>query len=277
MKIKARQTGLTLIEIMIALLIGAFLLGGVLQIFVNSKQTYRMQENMSRLQENGQYAMGYLSRDIRMAGYWDCMMPSDSNNVTTAMPNPHYIDLEGVEGASGAPDSITLRAAFVRTKTDGCDALTDAGQKKICLDTYTCGTAVTTAVTVASPAAPTNFYADSSSKITYSINSNNLRRVTGPSSGANADIVEGIENMQIVYGVDTDADETANYYVAANTPATWVAADWAKVVSIRITITARTLDDNLTLKTTANPNGRITRDFTSTIALRNRLRYAETP
>ena len=39
MKVKAYQTGFSLIEIMIALLIGAFLLGGVLQIFMGSKQT----------------------------------------------------------------------------------------------------------------------------------------------------------------------------------------------------------------------------------------------
>jgi type IV pilus assembly protein PilW len=80
MKNKTYQTGMTLIEIMIALLIGAFLLGGVLQIFISSKQTYRMQENLSRLQENGRFAMEFLSRDIRMAGYWDCMAPSTANN-----------------------------------------------------------------------------------------------------------------------------------------------------------------------------------------------------
>ena len=63
---------MALIEIMIALLIGAFLLGGVLQIFVSSKQTYRMQEGLSRLQENGRFAMDFLARDIRMAGFWGC-------------------------------------------------------------------------------------------------------------------------------------------------------------------------------------------------------------
>jgi len=53
MKHKTNQTGMTLIEIMVALLIGAFLLGGVLQIFTGSQQTYLMQQNLSRLQENG--------------------------------------------------------------------------------------------------------------------------------------------------------------------------------------------------------------------------------
>ncbi len=78
MKNKPYQTGMTLIEILIALLIGAFLLGGVLQIFVSSKQTNRMQENLSRLQENGRFAMNFLTKDIRMAGYWGVPDPKCS-------------------------------------------------------------------------------------------------------------------------------------------------------------------------------------------------------
>mgnify|MGYP001367911971 CR=1 FL=1 len=243
------QTGMTLIEIMIALLIGAFLLGGVLQVFLGSKQTYRMQENLSRLQENGRFAMEFLSKDIRMVGYWDCMAPSTTNN-----------DISGTEGVAGAPDSITIRAAFARSR-----AVADI-----------CGKAVTAAATVACPqaAAPANFYTDNTSKIAYSINTvnNALQQIT---NCVTTDIVEGIENMQILYGVDTDAVGTANfgtpnYYVPAN--AAWVAADWAKVVSIRITITVRTTDGNLTSATVARPDGRITRNFTSTIALRNRLK-----
>lgn len=251
------QTGMTLIEIMIALLIGAFLLGGVLQVFLGSKQTYRMQENLSRLQENGRFAMEFLSKDIRMAGYWDCMAPSTTNNdTTTPMLTPHYIDLEGSEGAAGAPDSITIRAAFARSH-----ALTD-----------TCGTPVTAAATVACPqaAAPANFYTDNTSKIAYSINTatNALQQIT---NCVTTDIVDGIDDLQILYGVDTDLAGTANYgtpnyYVPAN--AAWVAADWARVVSIRITVRTRTMDGNLT----TTGDGRIRRNFTSTIALRNRLK-----
>jgi type IV pilus assembly protein PilW len=247
MKNKTCQTGLTLIEIMIALLIGAFLLGGVLQIFITSKQTYRMQENLSRLQENGRFAMEFLSKDIRMAGYWDCMKPSSPNNK----------DIMGTE----APDTIILRGAFVRSHAPADD----------------CGTAVIEAATIACPKAadPANFYTDTTSKITYSINSNTLRRATNCVDNANADIVEGIENMKILYGVETDAVGSANYgtpnyYVSANNiPDIDVDGipDWERVVSIRITITARTMDGNLT----ATGDGRIRRDFTSTLAVRNRL------
>lgn len=264
MKIKSRQAGFSLIEIMIALLIGAFILGGLIKLFVNSHKTSRMQENLSRLQENGRFAMEYLSRDIRMAGYWDCMSPSTPNNQ----------DVVGTEGGGAAtPDSITLRAAYARTK-----AAIDP-----------CGTMVTQAATVACPqgAAPANFYADNSSRIIYSIftDANNdkfLHRVTACNDNLDpteADIVEGVENLQILYGIETDATNSAdyftpNYYVTANNIPDLDGngvIDWHRVFSIRVTLTMTTPDTNLVQTTAANPDGRIRRNFTSTIAVRNRL------
>ncbi len=241
MKNRADQSGMTLVEIMIALLIGVFLLGGILQIFVSGKQTNRMQENLSRLQENGRFAIGFLSRDIRMAGFWGCMIPTST-------------EIDGTDGASGAPDSMTLRGAFERT------------------DVWNCGTPVVPAPTISCPklADPANIYTDTTSIITYSIVNNALRRTTNCITTANADVVEGIENMQILYGVDTDPPTpqnkygTPNYYVSANSLS---AADWPKVVSIRITLTARTLEGNLI----PTGDGRIRRNFTSTIVVRNRL------
>ncbi|MDD1610693.1 MAG: prepilin-type N-terminal cleavage/methylation domain-containing protein, partial [Methylococcaceae bacterium] len=64
----APQRGFTLIELMIAMLIGVFLMAGILQIFSSAKQAYRLQENLSRLQENGRFAMDYLTKGVRMAG-----------------------------------------------------------------------------------------------------------------------------------------------------------------------------------------------------------------
>ena len=89
------------------------------------------------------------------------------------------------------------------------------------------------------------------------------------SEGAD-ELVEGIENMQITYGVDTDADGSANQYVDAP-------GNWAQVISVRIVLTLRSIDDNLTAATrTYSYNGanvtdrRLARSFTSTIGLRNR-------
>jgi type IV pilus assembly protein PilW len=199
MKNKPYQTGLSLIEIMIALLIGAFLLGGVLQIFIGSKQTSRMQGNLSRLQENGRFALDFIGRDIRMAGYWGCLTRPSGD-------------------IAGGDSTITLKAAFVTTPS------------------VSCGT------TVDKDAA---YYNDFTSTIIYSIdNANAVLHKCCPTNNGALDLIEGTENMQILYGEDTPVsgiyDGWANYYVPANN-----VVNWEKVVSIRVSLLLRSLDDNL--------------------------------
>jgi type IV pilus assembly protein PilW len=65
---KARK-GFTLVELMVAMTVGLFIAGGILQIFLGSKQSYRATEAMSRLQENGRFALDYMSRDLRQIGF----------------------------------------------------------------------------------------------------------------------------------------------------------------------------------------------------------------
>ncbi|MCD2449273.1 PilW family protein [Methylicorpusculum oleiharenae] len=238
---------MTLIEIMIALLIGAFLLGGILQIFINTKQTYRMQEGLSRLQENGRFAMDFLARDIRMAGYWGCLSPI-SPNVDIAGTNDNTASGDSIDDGT---DTITLKGAFVQIPTGACGGSVD-----------------TTAT----------YYTHASSSITYKINNGTLQQDT---NGENNELIEGIENMQILYGEDTDADGVPNYYVDAAT-----IANMSQVISIRISLLARTIEDNLAAQpvpysfngTDVEPGDgthpddrRLRRVFTSTIALRNRL------
>ena len=67
---RTRSAGLTLIELTVALAIGAFLLLGATSVFVQSRATFRVNESMSRLHENAGFALDRLQADIRMAGYW---------------------------------------------------------------------------------------------------------------------------------------------------------------------------------------------------------------
>jgi len=69
-----KQSGMSLIELMIASTLSLILLVGVVQIFVSTKTAYVTTENISRAQENGRFALDVLSRYTRMAGYWDYTM-----------------------------------------------------------------------------------------------------------------------------------------------------------------------------------------------------------
>lgn len=63
-----KQRGLSLIELMVAMLIGLIISGVALQVFLSSKTTFVTQNNLSRLQETGRFALQYLAQQVRPAG-----------------------------------------------------------------------------------------------------------------------------------------------------------------------------------------------------------------
>lgn len=65
-----RSTGFSLVELMVAMTISLLLLAGVIQIYIDSKRNYAIQESLSRLQESGRYAVGFMNQDIRLTGYF---------------------------------------------------------------------------------------------------------------------------------------------------------------------------------------------------------------
>ncbi|MFL6593702.1 MAG: PilW family protein [Luteimonas sp.] len=66
------QRGFTLIELMIALVLGLIVSGAALALFVTNKRTYVASENMGRVQENARTAFELMSRDVREAGGNPC-------------------------------------------------------------------------------------------------------------------------------------------------------------------------------------------------------------
>lgn len=70
--VTSRSAGFSLVEMMVAVAIGLFLIGGAIAMLVTSKRTYTVQEDLGRIQENGRFAVEYLARDLRMAGYFGC-------------------------------------------------------------------------------------------------------------------------------------------------------------------------------------------------------------
>ncbi|MBV6802360.1 PilW family protein [Xanthomonas euvesicatoria] len=65
--------GISLVEMMIAMVIGLVLMLGVIQVFSASRTASMLAEGGARAQENGRFAMDFLQRDIRMAGHFGCV------------------------------------------------------------------------------------------------------------------------------------------------------------------------------------------------------------
>jgi len=91
--------GMSLIEIMVALAIAAVLLLGLSQIFVGSKNVYRLQEGMSRVQENARFVLQYLESNVRMAGYLGC---GNDVDLTTKPGSPPAFLNHLIQPTSGA-------------------------------------------------------------------------------------------------------------------------------------------------------------------------------
>lgn len=66
-----RQSGLTLIELLIALVLVIIMLGGILTMHFSGRATFLDTERISRIQENVRFASDYVIRDIRNAGFRD--------------------------------------------------------------------------------------------------------------------------------------------------------------------------------------------------------------
>lgn len=253
MLLKHRQRGLTLIEIMVALVISLFLLAGLLQLFIGTRQSARVQENLSRVQENGRYAIDFIGRVARLTGYRSRFTIERGQSFGTAFPAVQAIQGTNDDG-SNSSDTITI--AF---EGEG------AGQG----DIRNCLNEQINDNVIASNA--------------LSINNDNLqcraRTLTAAGnviSDQTQPIVENVENIQILYGLPPPTNLGFLSYI----PASNVGSNWDQVVSIRVSLLLRTAENNLIDSpqpytfngTTITPSAgdrRLRRVFTTTINLRN--------
>lgn len=72
-----RQTGLTLVELMVGMALGLLIVAALAYLYAGNRQTYRTQEAIARIQENGRLAMELMGRDLRAAGYIGCSSLAD--------------------------------------------------------------------------------------------------------------------------------------------------------------------------------------------------------
>lgn len=105
------QSGMSLIELLIALVLGMTLAAGVIQIYVGSSTTERSQEARLRMQEGGRFGVNFLSQEIRMAGYLGCLGSIEGTSVNNILDGPpnHFQPEWGVQGweADGTAPGVT--------------------------------------------------------------------------------------------------------------------------------------------------------------------------
>jgi type IV pilus assembly protein PilW len=118
----SRQTGLSMVELLVAMAIQFILLGGMVYVYTNSKVMFTVNEQLSRVQENGRFATDALLYDIRMSGYAGCRSIKEiaPNIIANSPPAFENItdSLTVYENGSGWTNPTTL------TRVAGSDVIT---------------------------------------------------------------------------------------------------------------------------------------------------------
>ena len=193
------QRGMSLIEVMVALAIGLVILTALGYFFLSSNQINRTTDDVSRMQENGRNALELMGRSIRQAGY--------RVDVDKAFSG---VALAGVDGASSAPDSITVQYDAQEGGDVDCT-----------------GAAVASGLVTAS-------FAISSGALTCN---NGTSTVT---------VVDNIEDMQITYGVDAEKDGAVDAtYITSPT-----AVEFGQIAAVRVTLLTKGFNANVAVNKT---------------------------
>jgi type IV pilus assembly protein PilW len=187
---RAREGGFTLIELMIAATIGLVLTLVVAQLFIGSRRTYATTDEVSRMQEGMRYTYQLLTRTIHIAGY-----KSSPSTTIDAIFGATPV-LAGVEGpaASFASDEFTVAYQGNSNGPGAAD-----GSVVNCLGVPVTGGQM--------------------SVNTFSIQAgkNGANALFCAADGGTAtEVVPDVDNMQVLYGVDTDANLIVDTYETAN-------------------------------------------------------------
>jgi type IV pilus assembly protein PilW len=347
-----RQRGFSVVELMVAMAISLLLLGGVISIFVSSKNSYETNERLSRIQESGRFALNSIMTDLRGSGFVGCArqptyLSTSLNNATTLQWNFLAGPVTGFQ-ATGTNTWAPAMDVSIPSPLSGSDVLVVRGpvRERVTLPltadvgaptntlqvaagssngvatgdivlAYSCeaisvfqasdyatSTGVISHVANASGQVPGNandtvnysyrsavtnvvpvetvayFIAPSSRVIDVSdpapLGTTSLWRRRG--LNAAEELVEGIDQLQVQYGVDTTGDVVVDEYRTANN-----VTDWNDVISVSVALLVRSVDSygvdtdrrsyTLLDTTVAAPGDRRLREvFTATASIRNRIR-----
>ena len=114
------QRGMTLVELLVALAIGSFLIVGAVQVYNQSRQAFVINESIARVQETAQFAMDTVEADLRMASNWGLNSRGGAVEGRSLVGNANPLGLPAPAGC-GADWALDLnrRALAIRRAAFG--------------------------------------------------------------------------------------------------------------------------------------------------------------
>lgn len=261
-----RQSGVTIVELMVAMTLALVITAGVIAIYVQGGRSHTQDDRYARMQEHGRFAMQQMVGDLKMSDFWGEML--DPGGIVTPLGAGEDCDIDLFNATSAIQynnnSSATTSSHFDET-ADGCPALTGtvragtdllaikrvggqpltAGQSNNVVYLRTngvVGNLINDAAATPLPAGfrdwlylPRVYYirfgAGDAVPMLCRLDLNNTAFAAVAADGC---LAEGIEGFHIEWGVDTDLDGVANQYIASPT-----AAQLEDAVSARLYILVR--------------------------------------
>ncbi len=284
-----RQSGMTLVELLVALAIGSFLIVGAVQVYNQSRQAFVINESIARVQETAQFAMDTVEADLRMASNWGLHSRGAAVEGRSLPGQPNPLGLPAPAGC-GADWALDLGRPVEGDNNGYALPCAAFGVAQANSDTVTVRRATVAATPLqggrlqvqstriqgelfADGAVPADFNPAESETHdllvnTYYVASNSplvpgaptLRRKTLISAGGPAivdqEVAPGVENIQLQFGVDVDQDNTVDRYVNPADPifdplnAAFIPG--ARVITARVWLVVRSITPEVGIQDNVN-------------------------
>ncbi|QQZ30108.1 prepilin-type N-terminal cleavage/methylation domain-containing protein [Thiothrix subterranea] len=257
-----RQRGLSLIELMIAMVVSLVLVAGVSTVYMSSKRAYQARDQLSLMDETARIALNALTKHLEHAGYATSSKRSMDDYFIKPddVANSKLVSGLCADGKSNISSPSSLRDT-ANNDTDSVTAYGDTtgvvfiADDDLFLDCANTGGNTNKKddnnrwegcrVTTEEPAGPAastagalaynNFFVAPDGTGIPNLNCASSRLT------ARTPVAQGVENIQFLYGVDTDADGGVNKYLNADGVGT-NAGEWQRVISIKVGILVRSLE-----------------------------------
>jgi len=285
-----RSAGMTLVEVLVALAIGSFLIIGAVQVYNQSRQAFAINESIARVQETAQFAMDTVEADLRMASNWGMhsrgsaidgrSIPGDANPLMLPAPgacgadwaldlgrpvegdnNGYGLPCAAVGGAQGNSDTITSRRATVAAMPLAAGRL-QVQSTRIQGELFADGAlpaGFTAADSETHNLLVSTYYVAASSDLIPGVPTLRRKTLVGGGGGptiADQEVAPGVENIQMQLGVDVDADNTVDRYVNPGDPVLDPAAagfiPGARVITARVWMVIRGITPEIGIQDNAN-------------------------
>jgi prepilin-type N-terminal cleavage/methylation domain-containing protein len=285
-----RQSGFTLIELMIGLLLGTVLIAAVAKVFLDSGNTFRKQKSLSYLVEDGRYIQEILAREFRRLGYLrnryvvgstaEDIFKAENDVLGSGLNFSKEEFVLAKFDKNGFNDAADINHIVFRYQLNDKNELssTDFATSPCTKDIYlTAGEDPATQKILITLFFYVKEDADLNTAVLYcKAKRDNLDDESKNKVSNAIPLISNIEKLYILYGADTDNNQIANQYLRADQ-----VTDWKKIVSLRFYLVLASEEKNITVKTpnyvidgreynvSSPADKRLYRVFSSTIAFRN--------